>query len=477
MGLAPVLMLLIGCRAIGPEYERPAIETDPRWAASSDVSFNSAEPEGIETWWVSLNDPVLNSLIDRALMANLDLASAVARVRQAAAIRGIAAGERVPDLDATGSYARERQGQNGFPALQAPAEFESFALGLEFGWELDVWGRVRRLVEAADADLAATLEDLHDVRLIIVAELASEYVRLRSSQQRLRVAQRNIEIQRQSLSLTQVRFDNGAAPQLDVAQAQTNLANTQAALPLLQAEEREAALRIAVLLGENPASLIGELDESAPIPTPPETLAVGIPADVLRRRPDVRAAERLLAGEVARIGVELADLYPRFSLSGTLEFNSTNSAALFDANSLGFGIGPAFVWNIFDGGRERGGVRAQRAAADIAAIGYRSSVLGALESVEGAMYRHARQIEQAAAFQRAAAAAAQSAELSRRLYLEGRSDFQNVLDSERELFTAQDNLILSRSEVTSTFITLQRSLGGGWSPPPGKAEPHDEAAP
>lgn len=464
------VLALTGCRAIGPDYERPTVETDAAWAASSDNAFNAADPDGIETWWVSLEDPVLDELVQRAFASNLDLAVAVQRVRQAAAIRGISAGERFPDLDGTGSYSRERQGQNGFPALSEPEEFESFALGLEFGWELDVWGRVRRLVESADADLAATVEDLHDVRLILAAEVVAEYVGFRTAQARLQVAEQNIEIQRQSLELTRTRFENGAAPQLDVAQAETNLANTEAELPLFRADERDSLLRLAVLLGQGPSTLLDELTEPEALPVPPSQIAVGVPADVLRRRPDVRSAERTLAAEVARIGVELGDLYPRFTLSGTLQFNSTNSGSLFDADSLGFGLGPGFSWNIFDGGRVRNSVRAQEAAADIALLGYRSAVLTALEDVESTMFRHARQLEATEALARASVSARQSADLSRQLYLEGRSDFQNVLDSERELFAAEDALIRSQSDVALTYILLQRALGGGWSPPADEAE-------
>ncbi len=457
---------IAGCRAIGPDYERPDIETDAQWAASSDEAFNSADPEQIQAWWKELNDPVLDDLVGRAFISNLDVASAVQRVRQSAALRGVAAGERFPDLDGSGSYSAERQGQNGFPGLAEPAEFDSFALGLEFGWELDVWGRVRRSIEAADADLAATVEDLHDVRLLLAVEVVSEYVGLRTAQKRLEVANRNIEIQSRSLEITTTRFENGAAPRLDVAQAQTNLANTEAEFPSLEADLRERILRLSVLLGENPTALLDELHAPGEIPDPPEAIAVGIPADVLRRRPDVRSAERRLAAEVARIGVELGDLYPRFSLSGSLQLNSTNASSLFSSDSLGYGIGPAFTWSLFDGGRQRGEVRAQRAAADIAALTYRSTVLEALEDVEGAMFRHARQIERTEAFERASESAAQSAELSRQLYLEGRSDFQNVLDSERELFAAQDSLILSLADVTNTYVTLQRSLGAGWAPEP-----------
>ena len=470
-----VVASISGCRSIGPEYEAPTIETDASWAAESDVSFNAVDPKLIDTWWVTLDDPVLDDLISRAFASNLDLATAVQTVRQAAAIRGIAAGERFPDLDGTGSYSRERQGQNGFPSLQEPAEFDSFALGLEFGWELDVWGRVRRLVESADADLASSVEDLHDARVLLAADVASEYIGLRTAQARLAVARRNIDIQQQSLTLTTTRFENGAAPQLDVAQAETNLANTEAEVPSFETDVRDSLLRLAVLLGDNPTALLSELSDSAGIPQPPASIAVGIPADVLRRRPDIRSAERTLAAEVARIGVELGDLYPRFTLGGAFEFSSTNSGSLFDSDSAGFGFGPSFSWNLFDGGRERGDVRAQEAAADIALLGYRSSVLNAIEDVESAMYAHARQLDRTEALQRAANAAQQSADLSRQLYLEGRSDFQNVLVSERELFAAQDSLILSESEVTATYITLQRSLGGGWSPPAIEAGQSDDS--
>lgn len=461
--VAAELSALPGCRALGPDYERPSMETDAEWAAGTEGLFNAADSDNIETWWKNLNDDTLNELVDRAFQSSLDLATAVQRVRQVAAIRGISAGERFPDFDGTGSYFRERQGINDFPALfSEPQEFESFALGLEFAWELDVWGRVRRLVESADADLAATVEDLHDVRLILAAEVAAEYVNLRAAQSRREVAERNVEIQMQSLALTRTRFENGAAPQLDVAQAETNLANTEAELPSFLADERDALLRLAVLLGQNPTAMLDELGSGVQLPQPPEEIGVGIPADILRRRPDVRAAERTLAAEVARIGVELSELYPRFNLGGTLQFGSTNSGSLLDADSLGFGLGPSFSWNIFDGGRVRNAVRAQEAVAETALLSYRSTVLSALEDVESAMFRHARQLETTEALERASRSAQQSAALSRQLYLEGRSDFQNVLDSERELFAAEDALILSEAEVALTYIVLQRSLGGGW---------------
>ncbi|MEM9109648.1 MAG: efflux transporter outer membrane subunit [Planctomycetota bacterium] len=460
----PVVFPMTGCIQVGPDYQRPEMDSHATWAASKKASFNQALPEDIETWWQELQDPMLNSLVDRAFNANLDLAIAVQRVRQAAANRGIAAGERFPDLDGSGSYSRERQGANNFPALTDPQEFNSYALGFDLAWELDVWGRVSRLIESADADLEASIEGLHDVRLILAAEVATEYVQLRTAQARLEVAERNIEIQKRSFEITKARFDAGAAPQLDVSQAETNLANTEAEVPSLKSDVRNSLLRLAVLLGENPTALIEELSTPVAVPTSPEEIGVGIPADILRRRPDIRLAERTLAAEVARIGVEVAEFYPRFTLGGTFQYSATNSGVLFDSDSSGFGFGPSFSWNLFDGGRVRNAVRAQEAIADQALLEYRSTVLTAFEEVESAMYTHARELERAEALSRASNAAQQSADLSRQLYLEGRSDFQSVLDSERELFSAEDNLILSRSQAVTTYITLQRSLGGGWSP-------------
>ncbi|MEM7808437.1 MAG: efflux transporter outer membrane subunit [Planctomycetota bacterium] len=472
---ATLSVTLAGCR-VGPNYVRPEFETDAAWAGSGEALFNQATPETIETWWLELGDPVLTGLIEEAFESNLDLATAFQNVRRFAALRGRAVAELFPDIDGTGSYSWERAGANGFPQTPNAESFETASIGGVFGWELDVWGRIGRLVESADADLAASVEDLRDVRVLIAAQVATDYVRLRTAQARREIAERNIEIQSQSLELTQVRANEGAAPRLDVAQAETNLATTQAELPSIDAEIRDSLLSLAVLLGKNPTALLDELAEPTPIPMPPTEISVGIPVDVIRRRPDVRSAERVLAAETARIGVETADLLPRFVLSGSFQYSAADGRTLFESNSYGFGFGPSFNWNLFNAGGERADIRAQEAAAEIAFIGYRASVLDAIQEVESSLYRHARQVEQTEALARASTAAAESAELSKELYLEGRTDFQNVLDSERQLFAAEDGLIQSQSDVTTTYIVLQRSLGGGWSPSPRDAESSDERA-
>ncbi|MEM6672003.1 MAG: efflux transporter outer membrane subunit [Planctomycetota bacterium] len=465
-----------GCAIVGEDYVAPVVETDASWAASAEPTVEDTQPVEIGRWWLAFEDDDLDALVHDSLRGNLDLAAAVERVRQSAAIRARSAGQRFPDVDATGSYSRTRTSGTTFPPFPSQT-FDLYSLGLDFDWEIDVWGRVTRSIEAADADYQASVEDLRDVEAVLVASVASAYVDLRTGQERLDVALQNIEIQRRSLDLTETRFRAGAAPALDVAQARTNLANTESELPTIQADVRDATLRLGVLVGRSPAELIDAFDAGVEIPTAPILVGAGVPADVLRRRPDVRAAERRLAAEVARIGVESGDLFPRFTLIGSLGYESTESGQVFDAGSQTFGFGPAFSWNLFDGGRERSDIEAQRAAADAALLDYRQSVLLAFEEAEQSLYRLARERERVDALKRAADAARDSADLSRQLYLEGRSDFQNVLDAERSLFAAQESLILGRSAVAQTYVSLHRALGGGWEPPPESPDDPERADP
>lgn len=451
------------CAIVGEDYVRPDLQLASAWNASGEEGSAESAPEDLGRWWITLEDARLDELVEEALSGSLDLASAVQRVRQAAALQRRAVGERFPDVNGTGSYSRTRVSANTFPPF-GQQTFDLYTIGLEFGWEIDLWGRVTRIIEAADADLAASIEDLRDVQALVVASVASAYVEVRTSQARLGVALQNVEIQRRSLELTETRFRAGAAPALDVAQARTNLSNTEADVPALRADLRAAELQLAVLLGRDPSSIIGELDGDGDIPTPPSTFGVGVPADVLRQRPDVRSAEQRLVSEVARVGIEEADLYPRFDLVGSIGYESTSSGKLFQADSGFFGFGPTLFWNLFDGGRERADIEAQKAAAEVALLDYRQSVLEAIEEVEREVYGLARERERVESLSVAVEAARDSAELSKQLYLEGRSDFQNVLDAERSLFAAEESLILSRADVTQTFIALQRALGGGWQP-------------
>lgn len=457
-----ILALLAGCTTLGPDYSAPELTFEAEWLESGGEGVLPGTPKDLGRWWEALGDPALDGLVELALGGSLELESAFLRARQFAAIRGQVVGQRYPDVDGTGSWTRSRLGANSVPVLSDAETFDLASVGLESAWEVDLWGRITRLIEAADADLGSVVEELRDVRALLVASVASSYVELRSSQERLAVARNNIEIQRRSLELTTLRNEAGAAPALDVAQAELNLANTEATLPSLESDARQARLSLAVLVGRDPSAIAVDEYGVGGLPEIPSAIAVGVPAELLRQRPDLRAAERSLASEVARVGVEIADLYPRFQLGGSIGLESTSSGSLFDSDSGIFGFGPSFQWNLFDGGRERGEVAAQRIVAEAAYVDYRQAVLTAIEEVEGALVALDRERVRLRALERAADAARRGATLSRELYLKGKSDFQNVLDAERSLFDAEDAVIASRASLALSFISLQRALGGGW---------------
>lgn len=468
-GALALLSAVGGCAIVGEDYETPPSEVESEYVGRSE-SGDSAVQVDLGRWWESLGDPVLDGLVEQALENSLDLRSAIANVSRSAELLGVAVGNRYPDIDAAGSFTRNRNGANSFPPVTDPTTFNLWNSTLEFAWEVDVWGRVTRVIEVADAEFEASIEDLRDVRALLVADLVSAYIDLREGESRARVAGQNIEIQQRSLTLTQTRFDAGAAPRLDVAQARTNLANTQAVLPQIRESVRLARLRLGVLLGQDPTRFVREFEAGGDLPEAPAAVDLGVPADLLRQRADIRSAERLFAAEFAQIGVEEGDLYPRFFLSGSIGYEATDSGDFLSRRSGIFGVGPGFTWNLFDGGRERGEWRAQEQSAEIAFLAYRSTVLLAIEEVEGAVFGLARERERAAALGRSVDAAADSAELSRQLYLEGRSNFQNVLDSERNLFDAQDSLIESRAAVVQRYVDLLRAMGGGWQTAEGSAE-------
>jgi NodT family efflux transporter outer membrane factor (OMF) lipoprotein len=340
---------------------------------------------------------------------------------------------------------------------------EVVRFGVDASWEIDVFGRIRRAVEASNAELAAAVEDYHDTRVILLAEVAATYVDLRTAQLRLAYARENAEIQRGSLRLTTDRNRAGLVPDLDVRQAELGLAGTEAAIPSLEQQEREAIHRLSVLQGRPPGDLAAELLAVRPIPQPPERVLVGAPADLLRRRPDIRAAERRVAAQTARIGVATADLYPRFSLLGSFSFDALDAAKLFTGDAAAFSVGPAVRWNLFDGGRVRALIAAEEVRAQQSVTRYESTVLRALEETENAIVAFEREQERRDLLRRAVTAAAEALDLVRTLYRIGLTDFQNVLDTQRSLTVQQDELAVSEGLVTLNLIRIYRALGGGWS--------------
>ncbi|MEN8151515.1 MAG: efflux transporter outer membrane subunit, partial [Planctomycetota bacterium] len=341
----------------------------------------------------------------------------------------------------------------------------SFSAGFDASWELDVWGRVSRAVESADAAIEASIEDWRDLQVILYAEVALSYLEARALQERIRYAEANVEIQKGSLKLTNDRFEAEISPELDVRQAELNLASTEASIPALRGYLSATINRISVLLGENPGPLREEFEDAAGIPAPPEQVFVGIPANLLRQRPDVRSAERKLAAQTARIGVATADLYPTFRIDGFLTQQTVGTTAgFFSTDNTAWSIIPGIRWNLFDGGRVRAVIDVEDERTKQALLFYEQTVLVALEEVENALTAYLREKERLAALTRAVRAAERSVELSRTLYTTGISDFQNVLDMERELARQQDSLAASEGIVAQSLVQLYKALGGGWDP-------------
>lgn len=459
LAAAAAVAFAVGCSAVGPDYEPPKEELPPAWREQNG-EFTS-DPAQLSAWWRRLEDPALDGFVERAVGKGLDVREALARVREARALYGASRSDLYPALDANASFLRSGQSENtqlgGF--LEDANEFR---VGFDAAWEIDLWGRVRRSVEAADADYHATVEDARDVAVSVAAETAIAYVELRGFQKRVEIARTNVALQEETLALVRTRFEAGLVGERDVAQAATNVEATRSRVPALEIGLRAAENRLAVLVGLAPGALAQELAETRPIPVAPVEVAVGMPADLLRRRADVRRAERELAAANARIGVAEGDLYPRLALAGTLGLASEKASDLFDSDSVLFGIGPTLRWNIFDAGRRRDFVEAQDARTEQARVRWERTVLTALEETENAMTGFVREHTRRHFLAAASGQARLAVELAQTQYREGLSDFQSVLSSERALADLEDELASSDTAITTSFVVLYKALGGGW---------------
>ncbi len=458
---------LLGACTVGPDYVEPEPVTPDAWHLELTRGLSDGQAD-FQTWWTGLDDPGLTSIVTRAIENNLDLRQSVARVLQARARLGVAKGQRVPNVDSIGGYQRQRLSENLIddPTLGQllGEETDLFSLGVDASWELDLWGRVRRSVQSAAATYEASVENYRDVLVTLLADVASTYVELRTTQQRLAYALKNAELQRGAVSLTADRRSAGLVGDLDVRQAELNLARTESVIPAYRAGEAFALHRLSVLSGELPGTLYAEYAPPQAIPTPPATVEVGLPTNLLRQRPDIRRAERRLAAQSERIGVVTADLYPRFSISGSFTIDSARTANWFSWASRGFGIGPTFRWNLFNGGRVRSRIQSEEAATEAALARYEQSVLSGYEEVENALVAFVQERERADALQRSVTAASESVRLVDELYRLGLTDFQNVLVTQRILFEEEDKLADSRGNVAQNLIRIYRSVGGGWAP-------------
>jgi NodT family efflux transporter outer membrane factor (OMF) lipoprotein len=445
------LALASGC-AIGPNFKTPPAPVPNGWTEARPVN-QTAPAIDLSRWWIVLKDPQLNALVDRALLDNPGLQQAATRLRQARASRSVTVSGFWPSADVGASATRSGT---------ANAVGNFYRTGLDAAWELDIFGGTRRDIEAATADLQAAREDERAVRISLAAEVVLSYIDLRSSQQRLIVAQNNLDAQRQTAELTRRRQQGGFASALDVVNAEAQATTTAAQIPTLEAGISQSIHSLSVLLGQPPSTLNSELVLAKAIPTAPPAVPAGVPADLLRNRPDIRKAEAKVHAATARIGAATAELLPKLTLSGTVGYQSNQSASLLDWSNRNWSFGPSASWRIFDAGRVISQVELQKAMRDESVIAYRLAVLIAMQEVEDALVASAKEKEHRVALNDTVTLNRRAVELSTKLYAQGQVDFLNVLNAQRGLLSAEDALAQSDRNLAADIVALCKALGGGW---------------
>ncbi|MGD8366532.1 MAG: efflux transporter outer membrane subunit [Desulfobacterales bacterium] len=451
------LLALLGCAAVGPDYVRPAVKVPEKWTGASS-SGQTGDAGLLAQWWKTLDDPVLSGLIGMAVDENLDVKEARSRVREARYRRLQSRAPLFPSLDATASARKSASKKQGEPGMAS----ELYTAGFDAGWELDFFGGARRSVEAYQADLEAGIEDLHDVMVTLLSEVAVNYIDLRTYQARLAVARGNVAAQKETWDLLLALSRSGMGDELAVTQARYNLESSRAKIPDLEVGLEAAVNRLAVLTGRPAGSLQSQLAEVRPIPRASIELAVGVPADVIRQRPDIRRAERELAAQTARIGEAEAERYPKFTLNGSIGLEALSFGDLFSSANRTWSIGPSFSWPVIDGGAVRNNINIQTERRQQALIRYNAAILSALEEVENALVTYAKEQQKLGLLQNAADAARSAAELAGYRYATGMIGFSDVLDAQRSLLSFEDQVAQSRGAVLSDLVRLYKALGGGW---------------
>jgi len=475
--LSPMLLLFLwigaGC-AVGPDFRPPAAEVPAAWSGaapepSAQISAVLDAPAEVARWWRSFNDPGLNSLVDRGLQANLDLRLATARTRQARAARAVGAAALWPTVDGSTVYSRSgtgnsaaKTGSRGTSIGSSASATDLFQVGLDAAWELDLFGGNRRSVEALDADLQAAVEDRRAVMVSLVSEGGLNYLTLRGLQQQIVIAEGNLASQKKTVDITRTRFETGFVSGLDVANASAQAASTASRIPVLDSAAREAIHTLSVLLGAEPNALLDELQIAAPIAPVPPAVPVGLPSELLRRRPDIRRAEAQIHAATARIGVATADLFPKFSLTGSVNFAGDTLSSAANWNSRAWSLGPGVQWRIFDAGRIRWNIEVRNALQEQAVLTYQQTVLTALKEVETALVAFAREQEHRMLLEEAVRQNSKAVQLAMQLYTAGQTDFLNVLSAQGALFTSEDALVQSTRALSVDLLALYKALGGGW---------------
>jgi NodT family efflux transporter outer membrane factor (OMF) lipoprotein len=480
--ITPILLAaavtIAGCE-VGPNYQTPKFAVVPAVYSEATTRPTSQPadpqlaqvptPDELKRWWETLHDPELNRLVDRALAANLDLQSAVQAIRQERAALGIAQAGLYPTIDVDGSYTHSRNsahlgfgGSSGGTTGGRKLEGDLYQAGFDATWEIDVFGGVRRGDEAAQATLEAAMENRDAVMITLLGEVATDYVTLRGLQRQVAITHENISTQQQTMGLIESQNRAGLVADLDVTQQRAQLLTTQAELPDLEAQIHQTIHQLSILLALEPGALEEELETPAPIPLGPYHVPPGLPSELLRRRPDIRQAERNLASASAEIGVATADMFPKVSLTGSLGYESSQFHQLFDIYSRYFSIGPSVSWPIFDGGAILSNIEVQNALERQAFFTYESTVLTGLQEVDDALIAYSKEQDRRAELDEAVKADQRSVEMTQDLYKNGLDTFLDVLTAQNTLLAGEQQLTLSQQSVSTDLVALYKALGGGW---------------
>jgi outer membrane protein, multidrug efflux system len=462
--LVALAAALAGC-AVGPEYVKPATPVDRHFSGQQALNSPYSGAAVATQFWTQFEDPTLDTLEADALNSNHDLRIALARLVEARALRRQAQFDLFPTVTAQAGYTKEQLSATE-SLFGAPVKADFYNAGFDAYWELDFFGRVRREVQAQSAEVQASAATLRDAQVSVSGEVARSYFELRGEQTQLAVALRNVDNQRETLQVTQARLDAGRGTELDTERAQAQLSATLATIGPLQADIARSMHRLAVLTGRQPSALDSVLAPPHDLPALPQITAVGDPAGLLRRRPDIRVAERQLAASTAQVGVAVGDLFPKVTFNGSFSYSAAQLSALGESPSRGYVIGPSISWAAFDLGRVRAEVAGSRARADAALAVYEQTVLRALEETEDALVTHARTRDSLKDAADAAAASRIAAQLARTRYEGGIVDFLEVLDAERTQLADEDRLAQARTDAATSLIAVYKALGGGWQDAP-----------
>jgi NodT family efflux transporter outer membrane factor (OMF) lipoprotein len=458
-----VLLLLAGCAAVGPDFVEPAADVPAGWSQPPQAGL-VASPHELVEWWRVFDDPVLNELVETARRQNNGLEIAGLRVLEAQAQLGIATGLKYPQVQAAAGSAAYISPPD---SSVIPSNYWDFGLGASVAWEIDFWGRFRRGVESADAAFMASIAAYDQAQVLLTAAVVNVYNVVRSLEEQLRISRENVAIQQRSFEIAGVLYRNGADSELDMQQARTLLLSTQATIPGLEVALVQARNALSTLLNQAPGTVTAQLAKASGIPHIPVDIAVGIPADMLRRRPDVRQAESLAMAQNALIGLAKADLYPSFSLSGSIGVSAntlgdSDFGDLFDSGALAWSVGPSFVWPFLNYGRIKNNVRVQDARLQQALVNYRETVLQAAREAEDAMASFIGTRQQNELLSQTVASAVRSNELATLRYSEGFSDYERVLNAQQALFNQQLRYVSNQGDIVSSLVALYKALGGGW---------------